>query len=75
MRLIIGNVERETRRGSYWTVPVIVTSEPDALEWHSDVVAVAQGETPGQAKRRAIFIRNALMMADDAMRSHLGVGL
>jgi hypothetical protein len=56
-------------------VPVIVTSEPDALEWHSDVVAVAQGETPGQAKRRAIFIRNALMMADDAMRSHLGVGL
>jgi hypothetical protein len=75
MRLIIGEAERETRRGSYWAVPVIVTSEPDALEWHSDVVAVAQGETPGQAKRRAIFIRNALMMADDAMRSHLGVGL
>jgi hypothetical protein len=57
MRIEIGTAERETRRGSYWTVPVI---------------AVAHGATQQQAISRARFIRKALTEQSPELRAYLG---
>jgi hypothetical protein len=71
MRIEIGTAERETRRGSYWTVPVIVHNE-NSDTWHADVIAVAHGATQQQAISRARFIRKALTEQSPELRAYLG---